>query len=246
MAVALVEQQKDNLCGPYWAARILRRLGIESWDGAELDEDLVALRAGTLLPDPDDGSVPAGASSRSDYRFELPRAEPALSGTSAQALAEAIESAAQGAARCVPLRGDWTPERVTQLVEDGVDAHLLANVRTGGFWGTRPPSEALISELRGEQVEGPPPEWDVGHFCLLRLVVRGPGGALVLVHDSYPTLGWDGRHLQPPRAVAAALARGDGREGGVLAVVPGNVAGIEELAVSLGLEVAFWDNGTRR
>jgi hypothetical protein len=69
----------------------------------------------------------------------------------------------------------------------------------------------------------------------------------VLVHDSYPSFGWNARHLQPPRAIAAALQRGDGREGGVLAVVPAKDARrIEALAAELGLEVAPWDNGTRR
>src|SRR3989442_1203929 len=134
---ASAAQQKDNLCGPFWAARVLTDAGIESWDGEQLDDDLVALHAGTLLPEPDDG---------------------------------------------------------------------------------------------------PPADWDVGHFCELELLVRGPGGALVVVHDSYPSFGWGGRHLQPPRAVAAALQRGDGREGGVLAVAPPeHSAYLEALARDLRL-----------
>jgi hypothetical protein len=69
----------------------------------------------------------------------------------------------------------------------------------------------------------------------------------VSVHDSYPSFGWHGRHLQPPRAVAAALERGDGREGGVLVVTPAaRAADAEALARAIGLEVRFWDNGTRR
>ena len=239
-------QQKDNLCGPFWAARVLRDAGIERWDGEELDDDLVALRAGTLLPEPDDGALPPGAESRAGYRFELPRVEPGEAGTSAGSLADAIGAASCGALRCVPLRGAWTEQRVSGLVDGVHGVRLLANVRTGAFWGSRPPLEALLAELRGERVEGPPADWDVGHFCELELLVRGPGGALVLVHDSYPSLGWSGRHLQPPRAVAAALLRGDGREGGVLAVArPEQVEGIEALGLGLGLELGIWDNGTR-
>src|SRR2546425_5741211 len=215
---ASAAQQKDNLCGPFWAARVLTEAGIESWDGEQLDDDLVALHAGTLLPEPDDGSVPPGAQSLTGYRFELSRAEPGVSGTAAGRLAEVIERASGGALRCVPMRGDWTAQQVSDLVERARGARLIANVRTGAFWGSRPSFDALLAELRGEQGDGPPADWDVGHFCELELLVRGPGGALVVVHDSYPSLGWDGRHLQPPRAVAAALRRGDGREGGVLAV----------------------------
>jgi hypothetical protein len=241
-----VAQQKDNLCGPFWAARLLRDAGIESWDGEELDEDLVARRAGTLLPEPDVGSVPPGAESRTDYRFDLPCVEAARSGTPAGALAEAIEQASRDALRCVPVRGAWTEHRVTELVDRARGARLLANVRTGGFWGSRPTVDELLAELRGEAVEGPPADWDVGHFCELELLVRGPGGALVLVHDSYPSLGWGARHLQPPRAVAAALLRGDGRDGGVLAVAALEESGhLEALARDLGLEIGIWDNGTR-
>ena len=244
-STAVRAQQKDNLCGPFWATRLLRDAGIDTWDGEELDEDLIALRAGTLLPDPDDGSVPPGAESLTGYRFELPRAEPSASGTAAGRLAEAIEEASTGTLRCVPMRGAWTEQRITDLVERARGARLLANVRTGAFWGSRPTLDVLVAELRGERVDGPPADWDVGHFCALELLVRGPGGALVLVHDSYPSFGWDGRHLQPPRAVAAALQRDDGREGGVLAVAPTkDSAWLERLARELGLEIGIWDNGT--
>jgi len=235
--VALTEsvQQKDNLCGPFCAARILRELGVEGWD-----EDRVALRAGSLLPEPDEGSIPPGAEPKQDYGVDLPRVEPALAGTAAEGLAEAIQDAGLHA---VPIRGEWTAGRLVALLD--LDARLLANVRTGAFWGTHPPAEALLAELRGEEVEGPPSDWDVGHFVELELLVRGPAGGLVVVRDTYPRFGWEGRHLQPPRAVAAALARGDGREGGVLAVVRDR-APAEAAARAAGLEIGFWDNGTRR
>jgi hypothetical protein len=88
-------QQKDNLCGPFQAARVLRDAGITSWDGEELDQDLIALRAGTVLPEVEEGpQVPPGAVNFRDYRFDLPRAAPAEAGTSAGGLAEAIEAAA--------------------------------------------------------------------------------------------------------------------------------------------------------
>jgi hypothetical protein len=216
-------QQKDNLCGPFWAARLL---------GA--DEDEIALRAGTILPDPDEGSVPPGAERKRDYMVDLPTGPPEDSGTSAQGLLEAIEAAG---ASCIPLRGPWTDERVARVLEAKEDARLIANVRTGPFWPSKPPVEAVIAELAGEDVELGPHEWDVGHFVHLEGLI---GGRLVLVHDSYQTLGWKGRHLQPVRLVAAALERGDGREGGILAVDSG-----AELRAVAG-DIGIWDNGTRR
>jgi hypothetical protein len=233
-------QQKDNLCGAFQAARVLRELGFD------VDEDTVALRAGSVLPADPEGSVPPGETSRTDYRYDLPTGPPAESGTAATPLAMAIESLSDGALRAVPLRGSWTAELVERLV-DAADARLLANVRTGPLWGTHPSLETVIEELASGDAEGPPSDWDVGHFVELVTLVRGAGGSLVLVHDSYPSFGWNARHLQPPRAVAAALQRGDGREGGVLAVVPAQGAPrVEDVAAELGLHVATWDNGTRR
>jgi hypothetical protein len=243
-------QQKDNLCGPFWAARVLRDAGIETWDGEPVDEDLLALRAGTALPEPDEGPLPPRAPRRRGYRFALPRVPPLASGTAAGALAAAIESAAGESLRCLPVRGGFTADRLVAMLDGAAGlpgARLLANLDTSALWGSRPTLEALVHELRGEQVEGPPPDWEVGHFCELELLVRGPGGGLVVVADSYPSLGLEGRHLQPPRAVAAALRRGDGREGGVLVVTPAaQAAGAEALVRALGLEIGIWDNGTRR
>src|SRR5262249_50777403 len=121
-------QQKDHLCGPFWAARILRDAGV-----TDADEDMVAVRAGTVLPEPDGGSVPPGVKSRTNYRFDLPRGAPAESGTSADGLAAALEGLSNGRLRCLPLSGDWTDECLRELIDRKQDARLLANVRTGAF-----------------------------------------------------------------------------------------------------------------
>ena len=242
-------QQKDNLCGPFWAARVLVESGFGAHAGEAIDEDLVASRAGTTLPDPAGGPyIPPGATSLTTYRHHLPIVAGDESGTSPAGLVRAIESLSDGALRCVPLRGRWTADRVERLVEHapGLGARLIANVRTGCLWGSRPDPDVLLGELAGEQVQGPPADWDVGHFVELAMLVRGPKNALVAVRDSYPTLGWNGHHLQPPRAVAAALLRGDGREGGVLAVLPAKRAdAVRPIARDLGLEIGVWDNGCR-
>jgi hypothetical protein len=235
-------QQKDFLCGPFQAARILRELGHAA------TEDELAAAAGSLLPERSAGTVPPGAVSKSDYAVELPRVGADVAGTAVAPLAAAVEAAAGGAVRAVPLSGEWTAQRIAALVERGTRlARLVANVRTGPFWGTRPPLELLEAELRGDEQDGPPSDWDVGHFCELVALMRGSGGSLVAVRDSYPSFGLGGYHLQPPRAVAAGLERGDGREGGVLAIAEADRApDVERLAAELELEVAPWDNGTRR
>ena len=242
-------QQKDNLCGPFWAARILNESGFKKWDGEPITEDLVALRAGTLLPEAHDGlDVPPGATNHVSYRYQFPTAPVDQSGTSAEALARAIEAASDGELGCVPMTGDWNPHRTVRLVDEaaGLGSRLLANLRTGRLWASRPPVEILLAELEGRSEVEPEADWDVGHFVELEMLIRGPRGSLVVVHDSYPSLGWQGRHLQPPHALAAALERGDGREGGVLVIVPKvGVATARALATEIGLEVRFWNNGTR-
>lgn len=241
-------QQKDNLCGPFWAARVLNESGFTEWDGEPVDEDLVAMRGGTILPDSSTiVSVPPGAVSRTGYRYELPVAPVQASGTSPRGLMNAIESASQGALRCVPLRGKWTGERIERLVDEAprLGARLIANLRTGRLWGSRPPLDVLLAELEGKPVSEPAADWDVGHFVELAMLIRGPRRSLVLVRDSYPSLGWAGHHAQPARVLAAALLRGDGREGGVLAVVPPDrVDAVVALATELSLDIGTWNNGT--
>ncbi|HEY6397179.1 MAG TPA: hypothetical protein VIX82_06970 [Solirubrobacteraceae bacterium] len=244
-------QQKDNLCGPFHAAHILRDAGVSEWEGEPLDQDLVAARAGTVLPVREEGpQVPPGAVSWRDYRYELDLVEPAESGTGAGSLARAIEELSDDRLVCVPLSGAWSADKLERLIDQAGErgARLIANVRTGPLWGSRPPLQALLAMLEGREVPVPPAaDWDVGHFVELVQLVRGRAGALVLVRDSYPSLGWGGHHLQPPAAVASALMRGDGHGGGVLAVVaPGEASAITKLARELELVVALWENGTVR
>jgi hypothetical protein len=236
-AALRLDQQKDNLCGPFCVARIL-----------DVDQDVVAEHAGTALPPPGPPSVPPGARSWTGYATTLRTGSDAESGTSPDGLMRAVRELSGGALESVPVTGDWTAETVTELVDRATasGARLIANVRTGRLWGSHASAEQLLAELRGAPADGPAPDWDVGHFVELNLVVRVRGGSLVVVHDTYPSLGLGGYHLQPPRAIAAALLRGDGREGGILAVVPaGRSDAVEALAAELGLRVGAWDNGSR-
>jgi hypothetical protein len=109
-------QQNDQLCGPFWAVRLLRDAGIASWDGEPVDQDLLALRADTTLPDNDGEPLPPGARSLTDYRHALARVPPEEAGTAAGALAEVLEAASGGSLQPVPLRGCWTSERVERLL----------------------------------------------------------------------------------------------------------------------------------
>lgn len=242
-------QQKDHLCGPFVAARLLWRAGVRAPGGGPVGQEELALLAGTVLPESDVPVVPVGAASDPSTGLPLRRARASASGTAAASLARAIEEASDGALGCVGVRAPLTAAVLASLLVEvrALDERvaLVANLRTGRLWGTRPAPGLLLAELRGHPREGPPPEWDTGHYCELSELVRGSGGSLVVVEDTYPTLGWQGWHLQPLRALLSALARGDGREGGVLVVVPTELEGAARALVdSVGGVVGFWDNGT--
>lgn len=242
----LAGQQLDNLCGCHWGAILLRT------DGVKTDAESLALEAGTALPvgDPSD-SVPAIANPRLDYRVRLPLAErPEEAGTAMPGLMAAVARASAGARELVPLRADWTAERVRAVIElcrerPELEAVPLANVRTGRFWGSRLPLADALTWLLGGDVEAPEPDWDVGHFVTIAGTWDGEARSLVIIRDSYPMFGWDAHHLQPPEALAAALERGDGREGGVaLYVSSDDRPEVEIAAKESGFEIAAWDNGT--
>jgi hypothetical protein len=243
--------QKDELCGAFWGCLALRAFGVDRIGDEPVDQDLVASEAGTTLSHGDPyESLPPREEPRLDYRLELPvAADAAAAGTAAPSLADAVEAIGGGRLAVVRVAGPWREETVAALLDAAVAAApeciLVANVRTGPFWATKPNPALLFAWLAGEDVDGPSSEWDVGHFVSISLVVRGQGRTLVGIRDTYRSLGWNGNHLQPLPAVAAALERGDGVEGGVLCVCrPDEAETLAEQLRSRGLDLRDWDNGS--
>lgn len=237
--------QKDQLCGAFWAALVLTA------SGHAVGQEETALSAGTTLAEGDPASwLPPGATPRADYEAAVPvAADPASAGTSATGVARSIESLSGGTLAVVPVAGPWDAETVSSLIEVSAatapEAVLIANLQTGLLWGSRPPARLLFDHLLGRAVRPPPPDWDCGHFLSLAGRVDGPGGTSIVLRDTYRQLGWDGHHLQPAAAVAAALERGDGQEGGVLCACGASEA--EALAGRLGeagFRLRHWDNGS--
>jgi hypothetical protein len=242
VAYAAEGQQMDNLCGCFWASLALRAAGIEA------DQEAVALEARSILPGGDPQThVAPGATPRCDYRVELPLAAvPETAGTAAPPLRAAIERLSDGRLAAIEVAGPWTAGHVCTLLDTAAaGALLIANVRTGPFWGSHPDPAAIVEHLDGGSPEPPPSDWDVGHFVELAALVRGRGGALVIVRDTYRELGRSGHHLQPPERVAAALRRDDGAEGGVLVVCAAAAAdGLRATLRDEGFDLHGWDNGT--
>ncbi|MBD2460375.1 hypothetical protein H6G89_04895 [Oscillatoria sp. FACHB-1407] len=240
-------QQPDNLCGPYWVSILLKAYGVSDIDPARLGQ-----LAGSVLPIGDDPQqwVPPGASSRQDYAIALPTCPPALGGTSALGLMEATLKASSGGYALIPLQTTWTAPQVETLLRlchsfSHWEAVPLANVRTGSFWGSRLSLKDAIAHLEGNPIQPSPADWSVGHFVTLAGIVKGTTRSLVIVRDTYPILGWDGYHLQPPEAIAASLNRDDGTEGGIfLFVATHHQPDVEQQCRQQGWAIEPWDNGT--
>jgi Family of unknown function (DUF6885) len=240
--------QKDELCGAFCALLALRTANVA---GALADQDAVAALAHTRITAGGEiEPLPPGEPGRRDYRVALETvADAALSGTAVGGLVRAVEGLSDGASVAIGLRGPWTAEAVLDLLELGARLErpvtTIANVATGELWGARSEPATWLRYLSTGTPEGPPPDWDVGHFVCLLGAVRGPAGTLVVVADTYPSLGWRGVHLQPIERVAAALERPGRAPGGVLVVV--DVADAPEarrVAQAAGLAEGLWDNGT--
>jgi len=145
--------------------------------------------------------------------------------------------------------GPWTAQALRGLFEAAAALEhavtLVANLATHHLWGGRPTAAQLLAYLYDGELDGPPPDWDVGHFACIVARTEGPRGRLYAVADTYPALGDHGVHLQPEERLAAAIARPDKPAGGVIAALAAEDApALREAAAALGLEERLWDNGT--
>jgi hypothetical protein len=244
--------QKDDLCAAFCATVALRSIGVRDATGRELEQDDIAIRAGSSVFSGDHtGSLPPQERGRRDYILEIPVTddEP-RSGTSATGLARAIEDVAEGQLRVVPAAGKWSREGLSALLRavSSLDhpCPIVANVATQFFWHSRPPLQSLLRYLEdGDSDVGPPAEWSVGHFVLVLGSVAGKQGELGMVADTYQLLGVCGVHLQPLERVALALRRPGLTEGGILLLCDAGDAGqVERALVEVGLAPRLWDNGS--
>lgn len=243
--------QRDDLCGAFCGALALGAAAIAQDDGEPLDQDAVALAAGSVISGVREaGTLPHGEPGRRDYRIALPLIEDAdASGTTAAGLRDAIARLSGDQLAVIPYTGPWSPSTLGGLfdllaaLERPVT--LVANFATHHLWGGRPSVNQLLGYLLDGAQHGPPPDWDVGHFACVFGRVSGPRGSLYCIADTYPALGDGGVHVQPQEHLGAALERRDMPAGGVLVVV--SVQDAETVRAGgrdLGLAEDIWDNGT--
>jgi hypothetical protein len=243
--------QRDDLCGAFCASLALRAAGIERHDGEPMDQDAVALAAGSVVSRYVDRSIlPHGELGRRDYRATLPLVDDGeLSGTTSAGLVEAVEELSGARLAAVPYTGPWTVQTLGGLFDVAASlehpAALVANIATRHLWGSRAGLSELLGYLYEGDEQGPRPDWDVGHFVCVTARVRGPGGSLYALADTYPSLGSQGVHMQPQERLAAALRRPEKPSGGMIVIVSAaDASAVRSGADALGLLEGAWDNGT--
>jgi hypothetical protein len=243
--------QRDDLCGAFCGALALHAAGIENRGGEPVDQDAVALLAGSIVSGArDDGTLPHGEGGRRDYRLSLPATDDHdVSGTTAAGLVRAIQEISDERLAAIPYSGPWTASTLAGIFDAAAALErpvtLVANLATRHLWGGHPSVGQLIDYLLDGEQSGPLPDWDVGHFVCVVGRIQGPGGSLYGVADTYPSLGDGGIHMQPQDRLAAAIDRRDMPAGGMI-VVPfsEDAATVRASADELGLIEGLWDNGT--
>jgi hypothetical protein len=221
-------------------------------DGRQpVDQDEVALAAGSVISAAREaGALPQGERGRRDYRVRLALIDDAdASGTTAAGVVSAIERLSGGALAAIPFTGPWSADTLAGLFDAAVALErpvtLIGNLATHHLWGGRASALQLLGYLLGGELDGPAPDWHVGHFACVVGRAGGPGGNLYALADTYPALGHGGVHWQPQERLAAALERRDMPAGGVIVVVSSeDVTRVRTRAREAGLEEGLWDNGT--
>jgi hypothetical protein len=243
--------QRDDLCGAFCAALALRAARLEAGTARAIDQDEVALAAGSVVAAvAQPAHLPRGEHSRRDYRLKLPRIEDAeRSGTTPAGLVRATQELSDGALAALPYAGPWTAASLDGLFDLLTALQrpvaVLANVATRHLWGGGATLAELLAYLLDGSQDGPEPDWDVGHFVCVIGRIRGAGGSLYAIADTYPSLGRSGVHVQPGERLALALQRPGMAAGGVIVVLAAeDAAAVRERSARLGLLEGAWDNGT--
>ncbi len=246
--------QRDDLCGAFCGALALGAAGLERRDGEPLDQDAVALAAGSVVSA---RARPREPPARRERPARLPAGDPvdrrprSVSGTTdrrARAGARrAVGREARGD-RAAAARGPRarSPRCSTRPRARSGPVTLIANLATHHLWGSRASLSELLDHLERRRARGAGAR--LGRratSCAWSGASSGPRGSLYAVADTYPSLGGGGVHLQPGELLARALARPDKPAGGMIAVAfAEDAAALREGAAGAGLREGLWDNGT--
>ena len=187
-------------------------------------------------------------------------ADPAAIGTSPTGTARIVATASGGALVTLPIAAR-TADGAVALTETAWDGLLDLLGDRLAVWRLQAivnyHSDELLDpaapEYDAANLASPAPEtaipldrWGVGHFAGIGALWRGPDARRwVLLLDTYRERGFSRYEPQPADLLRRALVREDGRDGGVLLVLPREHLDAATTAVEgMGLPLRMWGNGS--
>lgn len=264
--------QKESLCGAFAAAYILRGLGYRSHRGEVVDQDYVAYIARVNVDSRDLEKLKrlklevarlpreeAEEIMRRNrdiwYKFDdLPTTlRPHELGASPEGVIHAIHEISMSELRAIPVKtvskteGELLTEDKMMILLDIIrrsgeyDAQFILNLNMRHLLDSEKILRLSEKLLLGEEFQEIFRE-SVGHYIGCGGLIEVDDRCFLILRETYRRYGV---HLQPAEYVRRALLRGDGREGGVIIVVPAN---LEEKVRGMLLDRRFrleiWDNGS--
>jgi hypothetical protein len=237
---------------------------VASLAGTVLDPDEAAtVEAARATVDRErlDDAVAAARFGKAWYRWPLRvSADLTAIGTSPTGTARTIATASDGALVTLPIPARDANARV-RLTDGAWDGLLDLFVAHLGDWRLHAvvnyDSDDLLDPVApaytAEALRGPAPassipldRWGVGHFAGVGAEWRADDGRRwLLLLDTYRERGFDRYEPQPADLVRDALIRSDGRDGGMLLILPREHLEAATAAIrALGLEPRMWANGS--
>jgi hypothetical protein len=195
------------------------------------------------------------------YRWPLRMSDDlTVVGTSPTGTARIIATASNGALVTLPLPAR-DGSRAVQLTDGAWDGLLDLLVDHFASWRVQavvnydsddlldPAAPAYTADaLRGPNAAASIPldRWGVGHFAGIGAEWRaGDGRRWLLLLDTYRERGFDRYEPQPADLVRNAVIRSDGRDGGILLVLPReHLRDATDAVRGLGLAPRMWGNGS--
>ncbi|MEM3922305.1 MAG: hypothetical protein QXG25_05450 [Nitrososphaerota archaeon] len=264
--------QKENFCGAFAAAYILRGLGYRLHKSEIVDQDYVAYLARVNV-DPRDlerlralkREIACLSKEKAEevirenrsiwYRFDdLPTTlKPQELGASPEGVIYAIQEISMSKFKAIPVKtfskieGDLlTREKMNSFL----DLLRRAEEYDAQFILNLNTKHLLDSEritrLSEKLLLGE--EFQeifregVGHYVGCGGLIEVDDRQLIIVRETY---GKYGAHLQPAELVRRALLRRDGREGGIIVITPADFEEeVKRFLSERGLRIEIWDNGS--
>ncbi len=264
-----LKDQKSETCGPYSILKISRALLIDSDYG--LTEDSLAQLCGTTISKDEkelsdrfrgkneDDLDPADREMFYPLEMKVSDREEEL-GTSAVGVYKTAERVFGDNFDVLPFYaeiGDETNfsaerfKRLGQILWENIqdaDLNVILNLQVNLLCsnsGMKSPVDifSFLSTDRCGQLD----EWSVGHFVILAGMIRKIQGdreeIYYILQENYKKRGMSGYLVQPSENLRSALIRNDGKQGGMIAIVP-KAKGDITRNLTETLSSGVWDNGT--